>query len=122
MANSRWYRLKDHRLGEFFPSSFREFVRKWVPLSLLVGVCVGLMTILFQEALNAVAFVFDPSRVPWYLIFLFPAAGGLLVGLIIPHFARETAGQGMDEVIRAIHYEGARFVPSSRRSRWLCPP
>ncbi len=108
-TTGRWYRLTDHKLGTFFPSSFREFVRKWVPLSLLVGVCVGLMTILFQEALNAVAFVFDPSRVPWYLIFLFPAAGGLVVGLIIPHFAQETAGQGMDEVIHAIHYGGGRI-------------
>ncbi len=108
-TTSRWYRLRDHTLGEFFPSSFREFVRKWVPLSLLVGVCVGLMTIVFQEALNAVGYLFDPSRVPWYLVFLFPAAGGLLVGLIIPHFAEETAGQGMDEVIHAIHYAGGKI-------------
>lgn len=104
-----WYRLRDHRIGEFLPSSFRDFVRKWVPLSLLVGVCVGIMAILFQEALNAVAFLFDPSRVPWYAVFILPAAGGLLVGLIIPRFAEETAGQGMDEVIHAIHYAGGRI-------------
>jgi len=108
-TTSRWYRLRDRKLGEFFPTSFREFVRKWVPLSLLVGVCVGLMTVVFQEALNVVGYLFDPSRLPWYLIFVFPAAGGLLVGLIIPHFAEETAGQGMDEVIHAIHYAGGKI-------------
>jgi CIC family chloride channel protein len=67
------------------------------------------MVVAFQYALQLVGWVFDPTRVPWYLIFLFPAAGGLLVGLIIPHFAQETAGQGMDEVIRAVHFEGGRI-------------
>ncbi len=108
----RWYRRIDGGLREVFPAPFREFIRKWIPLSLLVGVCVGLMTIVFQEALNAVYYLFftvGAAGVPWYLVFLFPAAGGLLVGLIIPHFARETAGQGMDEVIHDIHYEGSRI-------------
>ncbi len=108
-SSGRWYRHLDGGLHEFFPGPFAEFLRKWIPLSLIVGVTVGLMSILFQLALNAVAFVFDPNRVPWYLIFLFPTAGGLLVGIIIPRFAQEAAGQGMDEVIRAIHYESGRI-------------
>jgi CIC family chloride channel protein len=108
-SSGRWYRRIDSGLHEFFPAPFQGFIRKWIPLSLLVGIVVGLMAILFQEALNAVAFVFDPSRVPWYFIFLFPAAGGLLIGIIIPRFAEETAGQGMDEVIHAIHYESGKI-------------
>ncbi len=108
-TSTHWYRRIDGGLREVFPAPFRNFIRKWIPLALLVGIAVGLMTVLFQEALYLVSVAFDPSRVPWYLIFLFPAAGGLLVGLIIPYFAEETAGQGMDEVIHDIHYEGGRI-------------
>ena len=107
--SGHWYRRIDSGLHEFFPAPFQDFIRKWIPLSLLIGISVGLMTVLFQVALNVVGFVFDPSRVPWYLIFLLPTIGGLLVGLIIPYFAEETAGQGMDEVIHAIHYAGGRI-------------
>ena len=104
-----WYRRIDSGLHEFFPAPFQDFIRKWIPLSLLIGVAVGLMTVLFQEALTVVGILFDPSRIPWYLIFLFPAVGGLVVGIIIPYFAEETAGQGMDEVIHAIHYAGGKI-------------
>jgi len=104
-----WYRLVDRTLGEFFPAPFREFLKKWVPLSLLVGLAAGLATVAFQYSLDAVRFLFDPERVPWYLVFTFPTLGGLLVGMIIPRFAKETAGQGMDEVIRAVHFEGGRI-------------
>ncbi len=108
-GSARWYRRLDGGLREVFPGPFRDFIRKWIPLALLVGVLVGALAVVFQVALNLVASAFDPHLVPWYLIFLFPAAGGLLVGLIIPHFAEETAGQGMDEVIHDIHYEGSRI-------------
>ena len=108
-GSDHWYRRIDDGLHEFFPAPFQDFIRKWIPLSLLIGVTVGLMTVLFQLLLLLVGYVFDPSRVPWYLIFLLPTAGGLLVGLIIPYFAEETAGQGMDEVIHAIHYAGGRI-------------
>lgn len=110
--SAHWYRRIDGGLREVFPAPFRDFIRKWIPLSLLVGIAVGLMAVVFQEALDAVSFVFfqvGAASLPWYLVFLFPAAGGLLVGLIIPHFAQETAGQGMDEVIHDIHYEGSRI-------------
>lgn len=110
--SAHWYRRIDGGLREVFPAPFRDFIRKWIPLSLLVGIAVGLMAVVFQEALDAVSFVFfqvGAASLPWYLVFLFPAAGGLLVGLIIPHFAQETAGQGMDEVIHDIHYGGSRI-------------
>ncbi len=110
MASSgRWYRFLDEKLGRFVPTSFGEFVLKWVPLSTAIGVAAGFMTLLFAYALDLVAAVFNVAAVPWFLVFLLPAAGGLIVGLIIPLFAREAAGQGMDEVIHAIHYEGGRI-------------
>lgn len=112
IESAHWHRRIDGGLREVFPAPFRDFIRKWIPLSLLVGIAVGLMAVVFQEALDAVSFVFfqvGAASLPWYLVFLFPAAGGLLVGLIIPHFAQETAGQGMDEVIHDIHYEGSRI-------------
>ncbi len=108
-SGGRWYRVIDEKLGAFVPTSFGQFVVKWVPLSLLIGVAAGIMTVLFSYALDLVAAIFNTGTVPWYLVFLLPATGGLIVGLIIPHFAQETAGQGMDEVIRAIHYEGGRI-------------
>ena len=108
-GSGHWYRRIDSGLHEFFPAPFQEFIRKWIPLSVLIGIAVGLMTAIFQVALNVVGFIFDPTRIPWYLIFLFPAVGGLLVGVIIPYFAEETAGQGMDEVIHAIHYAGGKI-------------
>ncbi len=108
-GSTHWYRRIDSGLHEFFPGPFRDFIRKWIPLSLLMGFAVGFATVLFQVALNLVAAVFNPSLIPWYLIFLFPAIGGLLVGFIIPPFAEETAGQGMDEVIHAIHYAGGKI-------------
>ena len=49
-----WYRRIDNELHEFFPSSFQDFIRKWIPLSLFIGIAVGLMTVLFQLALVAV--------------------------------------------------------------------
>lgn len=106
---NRLYRILDRRAGGFVSSSFRAFALKWVPLSLLVGIAVGVMTVLFRFALDLVTGVFNPGAVPWYLVFLLPTVGGVVVGVIIPHFAKETAGQGMDEVIRAIHYEGGRI-------------
>ncbi len=108
-TGGRWYRVVDQRAGQFVPTSFRDFALKWVPLSILVGLAVGAMTIVFRFALDFVAAVFNPAAVPWYLVFVLPTAGGILVGLIIPFFAREAAGQGMDEVIHAIHYRGGRI-------------
>ena len=108
-GSGHWYRRIDSGLHEFFPAPFQEFIRKWIPLSVLIGIAVGLMTAIFQVALNVVGFIFDPTRIPWYLIFLFPAVGGLLVGVIIPYIAEETAGQGMDEVIHANHNAGGKI-------------
>ncbi len=113
-ATHGWQRTLDHGLGEFFPTSFREFARKWIPLSILIGLAVGLATVAFYYALAGVTAVFFPAPpsaplVPWYLVFLLPTVGGLAVGLIIPPFAKETAGQGMDEVIRAVHFESGRI-------------
>ncbi len=113
-ATSRWHKVLDRGLGEFFPTSFREFVQKWIPLSIFIGLAVGLATVVFYYALAGVTAAFFPTPpaqplVPWYLVFLLPTAGGLLVGFIIPPFAKETAGQGMDEVIRAVHFESGRI-------------
>ena len=96
----------ERRLGEYFPTTFRVYVRKWIPLSVLIGVLVGLLTAVFYATILGMMWVFDPQRIPWYLVFLFPTAGGLLVGLILPRFTKQPMNQGMDEVLRAIHYQG----------------
>ena len=43
---------------------------------------------------------------PWYLIALAPALGGLAVGPLVYFFAREAKGHGVPEVMEAIALRG----------------
>jgi CIC family chloride channel protein len=111
------------RSGRFFESATR-----WIVLGIGVGVASGLVAALFFAALAAAthftfgvlagAPVFEPpgDRLlelpaepaaeprPW-LLFLLPAIGGLLSGLLVYRFAPETEGHGTDEMIRAFHQQ-----------------
>jgi CIC family chloride channel protein len=46
-----------------------------------------------------------------YYIILIPAAGGLLVGLLVYFFAREAKGHGVPEVMEAVALRGGRIRP-----------
>ena len=96
--------------------------RKWVTLSILIGIAAGLGSIIFNWSLTAAthillglgagyvppastgegATVFTGMARPWVLPFL-TAAGGLLSGLIVFRFAPEAKGPGHDAVINAFH-------------------
>ena len=102
--------LKEKGMMGFFARGFA-----WREELLLYGlaVLIGLLT-----ALAAVGFNYLITAVDWaaygsesfggvyqghyFLLFLLPAAGGLLVGLIARFYSREAVGHGVPEVMDAI--------------------
>jgi CIC family chloride channel protein len=48
---------------------------------------------------------------PWWVLLAVPAAGGLVVGLIVHFFAREAKGHGVPEVMEAVMLRGGRIRP-----------
>lgn len=97
-------------------------------LCAVVGVASGLGAIAFYWGLEAVHYftveqiagyhpsvpggeqrLFPESHTPFrpWLLFLLPAAGGLLSGLIVYRWAPEAAGEGADAAIEAYHHPGA---------------
>ena len=110
-----------------------SYSRKWVTLSILIGIAAGLGSIIFYWSLTTAthlllglgagyippastgegATVFTGVARPWVLPFL-TAAGGLLSGIIVFRFAPEAEGHGTDAVINAFHNKGGvirRRVP-----------
>ncbi len=106
------------------PGSSREFsyLRKWVPIALLIGAVSGIGSILFYEAiklsstylLGDVGGFFPPSPIGEgaslgvlsshiYLIPVITTIGGLLSGIIVYGFAPEAEGHGTDAAIDAFH-------------------
>ena len=106
------------------PGASREFgyLRKWVPIAILIGVVSGVGSIVFYEAirlastvlLGDVAGFFAPtpageggslgvvsSRL--YLIPLVTTVGGLCSGILVYGLAPEAEGHGTDAAIDAFH-------------------
>jgi CIC family chloride channel protein len=84
----------------------------------LVGLAVGLVTILFVEMtrlvqLAALGSAADPlealAGLPPYRILLAPALGGLLVGLLVQFLAPEAEGHGVPEVVEAVTFGAGRI-------------
>ncbi len=104
----------------------REGSSRWVAFGIGAGLASGLVAVVFFLALEAAThltfgilagspppqppgeqlFEFSGEVAaqprPW-LIFLLPAIGGLISGLIVYRFAPEAEGPGTDELIRAFH-------------------
>ncbi len=106
------------------PGSSREFsyLRKWVPIALLIGAVSGVGSILFYEAIRSssifllgdVGGFFPPSPAGEggslgvlsshiYLIPLITTVGGLLSGILVYGLAPEAEGHGTDAAIDAFH-------------------
>ncbi|MCU0860900.1 MAG: chloride channel protein [Methanomassiliicoccales archaeon] len=97
---------------QFVTVDFKEYLRKWVPLSILIGVVAGLGAMLFQILLEGmIALVGGTSSWPWLLLIFIPAAGGLAAGWVAQKFEPEAVGGGTDNVIESIHMEGGRMSP-----------
>jgi CIC family chloride channel protein len=102
-------RKGDRGRGVGARSALGEYLEKWIPLSIIVGSMAGLGALIFQFTLDWVwSLSYESISLPWYIIVLVPAIGGLLAGLIITRFAPETAGPGTDQIIDAVHHHGGR--------------
>lgn len=88
-----------------------------VILAVVVGIGAGYGAVFFRWLIaTAHHMYFDGmgGLLPWlgrYYIILVPAAGGLLVGLIVYFLAREAKGHGVPEVMLAVMHEGGRIRP-----------
>jgi CIC family chloride channel protein len=99
-------------------SSFLPEENQLVILAIAVGVLTGFGSVGFIKALYAVTdlarnrvaagfgFFFGPAD-----IVLLPALGGLIVGPLIYHLAREARGHGVPEVMTALATAGGRIRP-----------
>ena len=106
------------------PRASRElsYLRKWVPIALLIGAVSGVGSILFYEAISLTSTIllggvtgfFPPSPVgeggglgsvspSLYLIPLITTVGGLGSGILVYGFAPEAEGHGTDAAIEAFH-------------------
>ena len=89
-----------------------KYLRRWIPLSIVIGAAGGLGGLLLQYSITAVKAVsYGIPGIPWYLVLLSPAVGALLAGLIMYRFNPEAAGQGMSCVIDALNYREGELKP-----------
>ena len=100
----------------------RHYFRKWLPLSVIIGVAAGISAIAFYEMLRhaTIALLVEiagyhppapagegetffkfPERP--YLIPLVTCIGGLISGLLVYLFAPEAEGHGTDAAIDSFH-------------------
>ena len=107
---------------EFHVILARGYLRKWVPLSIVIGLAAGASSIAFMAALQAATAFFLHEIVGYippmpageggeafimptrpYLIPIVTTLGGLLSGLLVYIFAPEAEGHGTDTAIDAFH-------------------
>lgn len=85
--------------------------------AVVVGFGTGIGAVVFRFLIDLVEWVgyswlpeTTSSMGKAYVIFV-PSFGGLLVGLLIYHFAREAKGHGVPEVMEAVALKGGRIRP-----------
>ncbi|QGY41647.1 CBS domain-containing protein [Pseudodesulfovibrio cashew] len=87
-------------------------------LAIIIGVLAGYGAVLFKFIMKYMQWVFYQDTgdmlhvadtIPLWMKLLMPAAGGLVVGLIVSFFASEAKGHGVPEVIQAIALRGGRI-------------
>ncbi|MFC1609517.1 chloride channel protein [Myxococcota bacterium] len=88
-------------------------------LAACIGASGGYGAILFRwliRAVNRLAYpagieIANLSSLPWYVLLLVPAIGGMVVGPLIHFFAREARGHGVPEVMDAVANQGGKIRP-----------
>jgi len=104
------------------------YLRKWIPLSILIGLIAGSASIIFAFLLHSFTSIFlfnisgfypptaagegGGSFSPPVNIFLIPLVttiGGLLSGILVYSFSPESEGDGVDAVIHSIHYKNGEI-------------
>ena len=92
-------------------SEYQVYLRKWITLSVIIGIIVGFASLCFFHMLKYLEYFLLKSGLGYsgwsverkYLLFLIPPLGGLLSGFIVYKFAPETEGHGTDAVISSFH-------------------
>ena len=117
---ARLGRLRSNVLGAnpMLGRSFLPEENQLIVLAVAVGILTGFGSVGFIKVIHAVS-DFARERVAAGLGFLFgpadivllPALGGLIVGPIVYHFAREARGHGVPEVMTALATAGGRIRP-----------
>jgi CIC family chloride channel protein len=94
-------------------------------LTLLIGIISGVAAIFFKDLISFfhnilfygnISINYDffkhAERSPWGLAVIFvPVMGGVIVTFLIRHFAPEAKGDGVPEVIDAIHFKHGEMRP-----------
>jgi CIC family chloride channel protein len=86
-------------------------------LSIVVGAIAGLGAVVFRWLISAFQSLFFGNGATYlgflgqYHIIIIPAAGGLIVGLLVHFAAREAKGHGVPEVMEAVAVKGGRIRP-----------
>ena len=86
-------------------------------LSFVVGAIAGLGAVVFRWLISTFQALFFSSGANYlgflgqYYVILIPAAGGLIVGLLVYFGAREARGHGVPEVMEAVAVRGGRIRP-----------
>ena len=90
---------------------------KMIALALVVGVAGGFGAVFFRSLIEMFRDLFFTQGgetlgfMGEYYVILVPAAGGLLVGVLVYFFAREARGAGVPEVMEAVALRGGRIRP-----------
>lgn len=94
-----------------------QHIRGLVP-AILIGVLAGYGALIFQHILQGSQYLFYQNTkdfldfahtVPWYLVVLLPALGGVIVGTLVSFGASEAKGHGVPEVMAALALKGGRI-------------
>jgi CIC family chloride channel protein len=86
-------------------------------LSIVVGAIAGLGAVAFRWLISTFQSLFFGNGATYlgflgqYHVILIPAAGGLIVGLLVYFAAREAKGHGVPEVMEAVAVKGGRIRP-----------
>lgn len=114
----------------------RSFPGRMLLLAVVVGVAGGLGAVVFRYLLIGITFLVfgvqtqaalldTVESLPWYYRILAPAAGGMLVGLIVLYTGdRQASGEGVPQVRRAMHQKDgiipARIAPAKTLTAAIC--
>ncbi|MCW8859586.1 MAG: chloride channel protein [Deltaproteobacteria bacterium] len=89
----------------------RENLIALLVVAVLIGIITGALAVAFRYLLLYTTDLFWPDPLalldvndsyPWYLVFLIPIIGGLIVGPLVTKFSPETRGAGVPEVIEVV--------------------
>jgi chloride channel protein, CIC family len=116
-----WYRIESRlsRIGDTLARYLSQLNPNALMLALatVVGICAGFASVGFARLLDFSHELFF-EQLEWlhvgsawsgWLLPIIPAVGGLIVGPLIYHFAKEAKGHGVPEVMDAVASKGGRM-------------